>query len=84
MKSWMHFFPANHSHEKKKKSFSDCLLCMNIFAQNATLILGNSDPFLLIKVEFSDLSNCEQIYQPITIVVPNECHICLPHNGNNA
>lgn len=59
-------------------------LLIVIFAQNAIAILGNSDPFLRIKVEFSDLSNREQMYQPITIVVQNECHICLPHNGNNA
>lgn len=40
-----------------KKCFSDFLLCMSIFAQNAIVILGNSDPFSRIKVEFSDLSN---------------------------
>lgn len=57
MKSWMNFFPANPSHEKKK-SFSDCLLCMSIFAQNAIVILGNSDPSRLNFLTFQTANKC--------------------------
>ncbi len=55
-----------------------------MFWQKANVTLQKSDPFMFcFEVDFSELSNCEQRHQPVTMVLLNRFMSVSSNNINN-